>query len=614
MELHEQSQAVEGTVTDQTLNDESATTTNLTKETTIDNKHADIASTASKAQSKAEAIERLSVIAELPAAEITRDSIDSLKQSFYAFRKAELEQEKADFMAKGNEESAFAPMPDPLEEQLHQLLNDIKAKRAKYVAEQEALLQANLEKKLAIIDELSTMAEDTDNVNKHFNRFKELQQEFKTSGAVPQTNDTEVWKKYQSTVERFYDQLKINKDLRDYDFKKNLEQKQLLIDEAEKLDGENDIIIAFRRLQELHSKWRETGPVAKELREDIWNRFKDTSANINKKYQAFFEERKAREQENETAKTAICEKLEALNFDELKTFAAWDEMTKTILAAQEDWKKLGFASKKVNNALFARFRETCDKFFESKAAYFKQVKDDLASNLEKKIALCERAEALKDSTDWKKTGDEFIALQKEWRTIGSVAKKHSDAVWRRFLDACDYFFEQRKKNTSGTRRAEQANLKQKLDIIDRLKAIDDTLTRDNAIATVKNLMAQWQQVGHVPFKEKDKVYDAYRAIVNELYDRLDIRETKAHFSNFENSISEMDGDKNKLFRERERLARSYEQKRNELKNYETNLCFFNAKSKSGSSMLRDIERKIQHINEDLATLEKKIELIDSKLQ
>ena len=408
--------------------------------------------------------------------------------------------------------------------------------------------------------------------------------------------------------------LKINKDLRDYDFKKNLEQKQLLIDEAEKLNGENDIIIAFRRLQELHGKWRETGPVAKEIREDIWNRFKDASAIINKKYQAFFEERKAREQENETAKTAICERLEALNFDELKTFAAWDEMTKTILAAQEDWKKLGFASKKVNNALFARFRETCDKFFESKAAYFKQVKDDLASNLEKKIALCERAEALKDSTDWKKTGDEFIALQKEWRTIGSVAKKHSDAVWRRFLDACDYFFEQRKKNTSGTRRAEQANLKLKLDIIDQLKAIDDSLTRDNAIVTVKNLMAQWQQVGHVPFKEKDKVYDAYRTIVNELYDRLDIRETKAHFSNFENSISEMDGDKNKLFRERERLARSYEQKRNELKNYETNLCFFNAKSKSGNSMLRDIERKIQHINEDLATLEKKIEFIDSKLR
>lgn len=614
MELHEQSQAVEGTVKDQTLNDESATTTNFTEDTTINDEQSEVTSTVSKAQSKAEVLERLSAIAELPAAEITRDSIDSLKQSFYAFRKAELEQEKADFMAKGNEESAFAPMPDPLDEQLHQLLNDIKAKRAQYAAEQEALLQANLEKKLAIIDELSTMAEDTDNVNKHFNRFKELQQEFKTSGAVPQTNDTEVWKKYQSTVERFYDQLKINKDLRDYDFKKNLEQKQLLIDEAEKLNGENDIIIAFRRLQELHGKWRETGPVAKEIREDIWNRFKDASAIINKKYQAFFEERKAREQENETAKTAICERLEALNFDELKTFAAWDEMTKTILAAQEDWKKLGFASKKVNNALFARFRETCDKFFESKAAYFKQVKDDLASNLEKKIALCERAEALKDSTDWKKTGDEFIALQKEWRTIGSVAKKHSDAVWRRFLDACDYFFEQRKKNTSGARRAEQANLKLKLDIIDQLKAIDDSLTRDNAIVTVKNLMAQWQQVGHVPFKEKDKVYDAYRTIVNELYDRLDIRETKAHFSNFENSISEMDGDKNKLFRERERLARSYEQKRNELKNYETNLCFFNAKSKSGNSMLRDIERKIQHINEDLATLEKKIEFIDSKLR
>ncbi|MBQ9073313.1 MAG: DUF349 domain-containing protein, partial [Muribaculaceae bacterium] len=414
-------------------------------------------------------------------------------------------------------------------------------------------------------------------------------------------------------VERYYDQLKINKDLRDYDFKKNLDVKNLLCEEAEKLANENDIIVAFKRLQDLHDKWRETGPVAKEIREDIWTRFKDASAVINKKYQAFFEERKAREQENENAKTAICERLEALDFNSLSTYAAWDEMTKTIIAAQEDWKKLGFASKKMNNALFARFRETCDKFFAMKAEYFKRMKDELSTNLEKKTALCERAEALKDSTDWKKTTDELVALQKEWKTIGSVSKKHSDAVWQRFLAACDYFFEQKKKSTSGTRKAEQANLKAKNEIIDALKAIDPESTRDVAIKQVKDLMAQWQQIGHVPFRDKDKVYEAYRKAVNEVYDRFDIKEAKAHLANFENSINEMSGDENKLYRERERLMRIYEQKRNELRTYENNIGFFNSKSKSGDSMFREMERKMQRIKDDIAVLEKKIEVIDSKL-
>ena len=457
------------------------------------------------------------------------------------------------------------------------------------------------------------MAEDTDNVNRHYPRFLELSQEFKSLGEVPATDITDIWRSYQAAVERFYDQLKVNKDLRDYDFKKNLEQKQLLIDEAEKLVDEHDVITAFRRLQELHEKWREIGPVAKEIREDIWNKFKDASAAINKRYQAFFEERKARERENETAKTAICERIEALDFSSLKSHAAWEQMTREILAAQEDWKKLGFASKKVNNSLFARFRETCDRFFAKKAEYFKSIRDVHATNLEKKTALCERAEALKDSTDWKKTGDEFVALQKEWKSVGPVDKKHSDAIWHRFLEACDYFFDNRKKATSGVRKTEHANLKQKQEIIESLKAIGTDTDRDEAIKRVRELMNQWQQTGHVPYKEKDKVYDTYRAIVNDLYDKLDIKEVRAGMDKFANSINDMSNDENKLHRERERLVRAFEQKRNELKTYENNLGFFNVKSKSGNSLLRDMERKVQRIKDELSSLEEKIKLIDSKL-
>lgn len=605
MELREQSAASNAEKQDQILNEGQQDVLNVTDERE--------ATDASEKLSKERIIELTAELAQKEAADITREEIAKLKQQFYNIRKVELEKEKTEFLAKGNEESAFAPKTDDAEEKFKLLLNDIKEKKATYATEVEATRQANYERKAAIITEINEMSADTDNVNRLMPKFRELQQEFKNIGEVPATHVTEQWKQFQDAVERYYDQLKINKDLRDYDFKKNLDVKQLLCAEAEKLSEEKDIIIAFKRLQDLHDKWRETGPVAKEIREEIWARFKDASAVINKKYQAFFEERKSREQENETAKTSICERIEALDFDSLKTYAAWDDMTKTIIAAQEDWKKLGFASKKMNNALFARFRETCDKFFAMKADYFKRMKDELSTNLEKKIALCERAEALKDSTDWKKTTDELVALQKEWKTIGSVSKKHSDAVWQRFLAACDYFFEQKKKNTSGARKAEQANLKAKNEIIAAIQNIDPEMPREDAIKKVKELMAQWQQVGHVPFRDKDKVYEAYRKAVNEQYDRFDIKEAKANLANFENSINEMSGDENKLYRERERILRTYEQKRNELRTYENNLGFFNSKSKTGDSMFREMERKMQRIKDDLAVLEKKIEVIDNKL-
>lgn len=566
-----------------------------------------------KQMTKDEIVDTLEAISQKNGAEINRDEVTHLKQVFYAIRKNELLQEKQEFLDKGNEESAFAPMPDAMEEKMHGLLTVIKEKKAEFMVAQEAERKANLEKKLAIIDELIKMADDTDNVNRHFARFRELTAEFKTVGEVPPTDMTDVWRNYQAAVERFYDQLKVNKNLRDYDFKKNLDQKQMLIAEAEKLGEEADVITAFRRLQELHEKWREIGPVAKELRDEIWNKFKDASAVVNKKYQMFFEARKARERENEDKKTAICERVESLDFASIKSHAAWEQMTKEILAAQGDWKKLGFASKKVNNALFARFRKTCDEFFAKKAEYFKAVRDSHSLNLEKKTALCERAEALKDSTAWRKTGDEFVALQKEWKTIGPVDKKYSDAVWKRFLEACDYFFEQRKKATSGTRKSEYANLKVKQEIIESLKAIDENQNRDDAIKKVRELMAQWQQIGHVPFKEKDKVYEAYRAVVNELYDKLDMKENRAQMANFANSIEEIGNDENRLYRERERLTRAYEQRRNELKTYENNLGFFNVKSKGGNSLLHDTERKMQRIKDELASLQEKIKIIDSKL-
>ena len=403
--------------------------------------------------------------------EAIRDDVNLIKVAFYTLRNAEVAAEREAFIANGNEEAAFAPKEDPDEVKFKELLNTIKEKRAEFNAEQEAAKEENLKKKQAIIDEINSIVGDPDNINKQYNRIQQLQQEFKAIGEVPAANVTETWKNYQKATENFYDLLKMNKELRDYDFKKNLEAKQQLCAEAEALDSLEDVLLAFRKLQDLHNQWREIGPVAKEIREELWTRFKDASAKINKKYQAYFENRKEKEKENEQAKIALCERIEAIDIDALKTFAKWDEATKAIIALQEEWKKLGFASRKVNADLFARFRQTCDKFFARKAEFFKAMKEEFAANLEKKIALCEKAEALKDSTDWKKTADKLIALQKEWKTIGPVVKKHSDAVWKRFIAACDYFFDQKNKQTSSVHQAEHANLAAKREIIDAVNAL-----------------------------------------------------------------------------------------------------------------------------------------------
>lgn len=563
-------------------------------------------------QSVEEVMTAATELSEKDPDEIGRDEVARIKQVFYALRKAEDKALLEAFVAEGNAAEAFVAPETESDTKFKEILNVIKEKKAARAAEVEAQHQRNFEAKEALIAELQAISADTDNVNRSYPRVRDIQAEFKAIGEVSPQVVTDQWKRYQEAVEHFYDILKINKDLRDLDFKKNLEAKQKLVEEAEALAAEEDTIVAFRRLQDLHNYWREIGPVAKEIREEIWNKFKDASAVINKKYQAFFELRKQREQENEAAKTAICERVEALDLESLNSFNAWNDMTKVILEAQEDWKKLGFASKKANNALFARFRACCDKFFALKAEYYRSVKDDLAANLEKKIALCEQAEALQDSTQWKATADKIIELQKEWKKIGAVSKKHSDAVWTRFQKACDHFFEQKKKDLSETRSAEQANLKAKRALTEELKAIPEDMPKDQVVAAIKDAQARWVQIGHVPFREKDKVYEEFRSVINDLYRNRDLRESRAGMARFENNIAEIT-DENKLSRERERLARVLEQKKADLVTYNNNLGFFNFKSTSGSSMLRDIERKTQRIKDDIAELEQKIKLIDSRI-
>lgn len=543
---------------------------------------------------------------EKDAADISNDEIRRLRQHFSMLHKS----------VNSSEEASEVPAePSETETRFEQTIEALRARKAQYIAEQEAARAANLERKNAIIEQINALAEDTDNVNRTFPRYRELQDEFNAVGDVDPTEETAVWKRFQEAREHYSDNLKINKELRDYDFKKNLTDKEALLAEARALAAEEDVISAYRRLQDLHNKWRQIGPVAKELRDEIWNSFRDASAEVNKRYQAFFEARKAREAENEAAKTALCEKIEALDLTGLKTFAAWEEATKQIQEMQEEWRKLGFASKKMNRVLFARFRQCCDSFFAAKAEFYRNIREELSTNLTHKQELVARAEALQESTDWRKASDEFIAMQKEWKSIGAIPKKYSDDLWKRFTAACDTFFDRKKKEGSGVRNAEVANLRAKREIIGRLSALTAEATdKDAAIAELRKLQENWKEIGHVPFREKDKLYEAYRSAVDAVRDHFAIAESRARRQRFEASVNDMKGDDNKLFRERERIVRALDARRNDLRTYENNLGFLSSKSKSGNSLMLDLERRIGRLKADIAELEEKIALLDGNIQ
>ncbi len=546
---------------------------------------------------------------------VAKPEIDGLKQSFYKLHNAEQDAVRKLFIENGGAAENFVPQTDCVEEEFKNIMSVIKEKRSALTAELEKQKEMNLQVKLSIIEELKELVESPDDANKSYTEFKKLQQQWNEVKLVPQAKVNELWKNYQLYVEKFYDLLKLNNEFREYDFKKNLEIKTHLCEAAEKLADEADVVSAFHQLQKLHQEFRDTGPVAKELRDEIWARFKAASTTVNRRHQQHFEALKEVEQHNLDQKTVICEIIEAIDYKELTNFASWESKTQEVIALQNKWKTIGFAPQKMNVKIFERFRKACDEFFRKKGEFFKSLKEGMNENLEKKRALCEKAEALKDSTDWKATADELTKLQKEWKTIGPVAKKYSDAVWKRFISACDYFFEQKNKATSSQRSVEQENLEQKKAIIEKLNAIDDQMDTEEATQLVRDLMKEWNGIGHVPFKEKDRIYKQYHSQVDKLFERFNISASNKKLSNFKSTISSIqEGSPQALYREREKLVRAFDNMKNELQTYENNLGFLTTSSKKGNSLLTEINRKVEKLKADIELVKEKIKVVDENIK
>ena len=564
-------------------------------------------------ETKAEVLRRVQDIAHGDEAP-QKDEVDYLKTAFYKLHIAEREAKQKAYLDAGGDPEQYVVTPDEEEEKFKAEMGIIKERRAKIFKEQEAEKQENLVKKLAIIDKIKAMITTPEDANKNYQDFKSLQQQWREIKNVPAEKANELWRNYQLYVEQFYDMLRLNSEAREYDFKKNKEQKERLCKAAEDLANEEDVISAFHQLQKLHQEYREIGPVAKELREEIWNRFKAASTIINKRHQQHFEGVRAKEEDNLARKTALCEKVEAIAAMENKGSGDWEKHTKDIIDIQTEWKTIGFAPQKMNVKIFERFRAACDEFFGRKAEYFKGLKDTFKENADKKRALIEKAKALQDSTDWKSTGDKFIALQKEWKTIGIVPKKLGDQLWAEFLGACNKFFEARNAAGAGQRNEEHTNLDKKREVIEKLKAIAEE-AGENIQEKVQKLVEEYNAIGHVPFKEKDKVFEEYHAVLDKLYKDLNISVAKRRLNNFKQNLKQVaERGENALDNERSRLFRQYEAIKQEVQTYENNLGFLNASSKKGNSLIDEMNRKVQKLKDDMNLIREKIKAIDAQNQ
>ena len=561
--------------------------------------------TCTSAQTQEEVIKRLREINE-NACEADKQEIDQLKQTFYKLHKSDQEAERKAFIEKGGNAEDFTPTPNPLEALFKEIMGEIKEKRSALSAALEQEKEENLAKKLEILEKMKTLTESTEDTTAIYNEFKQLQQEWNDIKQVPSGRQNELWRSYQLYTEKFYDMVKLNNEFREYDFKKNLEQKTHLCEAAEKLAEETDVISAFHQLQKLHQEFRAIGPVAKELRESLWARFKAASTVINRRHQQHFEELKEKEQNNLDQKTVICEIVESMEYDTFTTFSDWEDKTQEILALQAKWKTIGYAPQKMNVKIFERFRSACDEFFHRKAAFYKSIKENMAKNLEKKRELCEKAEALKESTDWKATAELLTQLQKEWKNIGPVSKKHSDSIWKRFIGACDYFFEQKNKATSSQRSIEMENLAKKENIIQQLTELQESSNQEETTEKIRQLTKEWNEVGFVPFKDKDRIYKTYHALI----DKFNLSATEKKLSNFKSSLNK----ETNLYREREKLMRTYEGLKNDIHTYENNLGFLSSSSKKGNNLVTDITRKIERLKADLDLVTKKIAAIDESLR
>ena len=561
--------------------------------------------------SKKEIVERVKIIADSEETP-EKAEIDHLKTSFYRLHVAEREAQQKAYLEAGGEPEKYQVMPDEEEEAFKAAMVVIKEKRQKAFLEQEDLKQENLKKKEAIIEKIKTMATTPEEANSNFQEFKVLQQEWKTIKPVPAEKVNELWRNYQLYVEQYYDLLNLNREAREYDFKKNLEKKTQLCEAAEKLADESDVISAFHQLQDLHQEYRETGPVEKELREQVWQRFKAASTVINKRHQQHFEEIRAEEEENLVKKTALCEKIEDIVKQERKNTSDWDSQSKEIIALQQEWKTIGFTPQKMNTKIFERFRAACDEFFTKKGEYFKELKEKYADNAKRKQELVEKAQALKDSTDWKKTSDKLIALQKEWKTIGMVPKRLGDQLWEDFLAACNHFFEARNAVHADERNEERENLAKKNEIIEKLKQLAEGAV-ENLQEEMRKLTDEFNSIGHVPFKEKDKMFKEYHETLDKLYKTLNIKASRRRMDNFRNNLKKVaQRGENAIDNERGRLMRRFEQLKQEINTYENNLGFLNISSKKGNSLIDDMNRRVQKLKDELAETKQKIKTIDAE--
>ncbi len=560
--------------------------------------------------SKKEVLDRIEEIAkgdETPE----KDEVDHLKASFYRFHIAERDKKQKEYLEAGGDPEKYQILPDEDEEAYKTNMQIIKEKRAKAFEKAQQEREDNLKHREEIIEKIKNMATSPDEANKSYNDFKALQQEWKAIGAVPPEKSSETWRNYQLYVEQFYDLLNLNREAREYDFKKNLEAKTKLCEEAEKLAEEPDVVNAFHQLQDLHEQYREIGPVAKDMREDIWTRFKNASTVINKKHQDHFEKLRANEEENLAKKTELCEKTEAVAKEENKNAADWEKHSKEIIAIQQEWKTIGFAPKKNNEEIFQRFRKACDDFFGRKAEYFKEVRARLYENAEKKKALVAKAQELANSTDWKATSDKLIQLQKEWKTVGTAPRKISDQLWNDFLTACNHFFDARNAAHASVHDEERENLQKKRDIIELLKKV--SATDSDAREKVQELTDKYNAIGHVPFREKDKIYKEYHDVMDKIFEELHISAARRHLDNFKNNLRGMaKKGEDAVDNERARLARRFEQLKQEITTYENNLGFLNISSKKGNSLVDEMNRKVQKLKDDAQLIKEKIKAIDQQ--
>lgn len=609
-EAAEQAQSTLAATSVESQTAEATTTADAEANTQTDNTESNATEKRPEPTSKCEVVERLKEIV-YNGGNVERTELEHLKMLYYRFHNAEVTAARDLFINEGGKAEDFRPAPDMEEENFKAQFSLIRELRNKAAQAVEAEKQANLKRKQEIIERIKELAATPEAADKGYNEVKDLQAEWKEIKQVPAENATELWKNYQLYTEQFYDQLRLNHEMRAYDFKKNLEIKTHLCEAAEKLAEVEDPISAFHQLQKLHQEYREAGPVAREMREQIWKRFKDASTIINKRHQDHFEQIKAQEEQNLEKKTELCQKVENIDLEPLKTYAQWEEITKQILAYQAEWKTIGFTPRKVNNEIFERFRTACDRFFQAKTTYFKANREKLNANLAAKNALVEKAEALKDSTDWGTTTNKFIELQKQWKTIGAVPHKVSDAIWKRFNDACNYFFDKKTEANAGQRKEEEANLEIKKGIIADLEKLASETT-DNMLQTVRDLQTRWNETGHVPYSKKEKIYRRYRELCDKIYDTLHESAGRRRMDNFRKNVADKGG--SELTRERSRLQSIFDAKKQEIQTYETNLTFFRSSSKKGNSLVADIEKKVTRLKSDLEEISQKIKAVADQIK